>query len=87
MECSLTPLIERITLRRLSPRFGFADVRLPDVNLHDMRVELRNDGTLSIRAPARTDQHGREWPAYHLQPGTREAIECAIAAVWARAAG
>jgi len=80
----LSPLVERIALRRLSPRFGFVDVRLPLVNLHDMRIEVQGDGTLSIRPPARTDQHGREWPAYHLQPGAREAVEQEILRLWGR---
>jgi hypothetical protein len=80
-------VIERITLRRITPRLGFADVRLTHVHLCDLRVEQRGTGGLQISPPVRTDGKGRRWPCYALQPGTREAIEAEIAVLWERAAG
>jgi hypothetical protein len=74
--------IERIMLRRVTSRLAFADVRLPSVNLHGLRIEESDAGALSIRAPWRTDSNGREWPHYSLQPGAREAIEREIARLW-----
>ncbi|MBV8093129.1 MAG: hypothetical protein JO110_07820 [Acetobacteraceae bacterium] len=79
--------LERITLRRVSPTFGFADVRLPGVNLCGLRVERRRDGPLIIRPPEQIDREGRSWPTYSLQPGTREAVEAAIKDLWARSGG
>lgn len=77
------PEIERILLRRVSSTFGFAEVRLPGVNLRDMRVQQRPDGQLAIREPERADEQGRVWPAYSLQPLWREAVEGGIGRLWA----
>ncbi len=76
--------IERVRLRRTSRRTGYAEVRLSQVNLHGLRVEEQSDGRLVIRAPERHDANGRSWPAYALQPHTREAIEREVAILWAR---
>jgi len=74
---------ERVTLRRVSADFAFADVRLPDVNLCGLRVE-RTPWGITITPPVVTGRDGRVWPAYRLQPGTREAIESAIRELWLR---
>ena len=79
-------LVERVSLRRISPVLGFADVRLEQVNLRSMRVEMRPDGRLTITPPQQQGRDGRSWPLYALQPGVREAIEQAIAVVWERTA-
>jgi hypothetical protein len=76
------PTIERVRLRKLSPTLAFADVRLAEVNLHGMRVELDAGGGLKITAPVRTDARGREWPSFSLQPGVREEVHRAIASLW-----
>jgi hypothetical protein len=75
--------VERVRLVRVSPVFGFADIRLPAVNLHDLRIEVDHRGELRFTPPVRNDARGRAWPAYSLQPGTREEIHAAIAALWA----
>ncbi len=75
-------MIERISLRRVAPGLAFADVRFDSVNLHDLRIEKKPCGSLVIRSPVHTDRRGRDWPSYHLQPTTREAVEDAIAALW-----
>lgn len=80
-------VIERISFRRVAPGLGFADVRLPDVNLRDLKVERTGNGALRITPPARTDDLGRKWPCYALQPGTREAVEAEIATLWAQSDG
>jgi hypothetical protein len=80
------PLIERISLRVVSPRFGIASVRFDAVNLHHLVVEALPDGKLRIRPPQVVTRSGRELGnAYALQPYAREAIEAAIAVVWERA--
>lgn len=76
--------VERVRLHRVSPTLGFAEVRLPWVNLHNMRVEERPDGRLTIKPPERQDGQGRCWPVYALQPGCRASIEAEIAVLWAR---
>ncbi len=80
------PLVERVSLRRVSPGLGFVDVRLPAVHLCSLRVEQQRDGTLAITPPTQADRNGRPWPLYALQPGTREAVEAAVRDVWARSA-
>lgn len=82
----MNDLVERILLRRVNATFGIADIRLAAVNLHGLRVRERPDGSLDVTPPVETDRKGRTWPAYHLQPGVREAIEAEIAAIWARSA-
>jgi hypothetical protein len=79
-------LVERVTLRRINPTFGIADVRLAAVHLRGMRVRERSDGSLEITAPVETGRDGRTWPTYYLQPGARESVEAEIAAIWARSA-
>ncbi len=79
--------VERIRLRRISLTLGFAEVRLPGVNLCHLRVEERHDGQLTVRPPTQTDKQGRTWPAYTLQPLWREAIEAKIAVLWAQSGG
>jgi len=74
--------VERISLRRVSRLYGFADVRLPGVHLRNMRVEPRADGRLSVSPPMIPCGGGRTMPAYAVQPGEREAIEAAIAEAW-----
>ena len=76
--------IERVRLHRVSPTLGFAEVRLPSVNLHGLRIEEGSDGRLTIKPPERQDARGRTWPVYALQPETREAIEREVACLWAR---
>ena len=75
-------LLERVRLVRVSPTFGFAEIRLLAANLHSLKVELDSCGRLRLTAPTRTDKHGRTWPAYSLQPGAAEEIERAIARLW-----
>jgi hypothetical protein len=74
--------IERIMLRRVTSRLAFADVRLPGVNLHGLRIEESDAGALTIRAPWHIDSSGREWPHFALQPYAREALEREIARLW-----
>ena len=78
--------VERVSLRRVTPTLGFADVRLAQVNLRSMRVEVQADGRLTVTPPEQKGKDGRSWPLYALQPGTREAVEREIAAVWERSA-
>ena len=75
--------IERVFLRRLSPTFGFAEVRLPGVNLTGLRIDAGAAG-IRITAPTRQDDQGRMWPVYALQPGVHEEVEAEIRRVWAR---
>jgi hypothetical protein len=79
--------IELVRLNRLGPDFGYASVRLPDVMLNNITVRKSEDGSLTFTPPSTPDKHGRPWPAYNLQPGTREVVEAAIAEVWARSEG
>ena len=79
-------LIERIQLRRTSRSTGFANVRLPGVNLTGLRIEERPDGRLICMPPVTTGRDGRHWPIYALQPGWREAVEREVACLWARSA-
>jgi hypothetical protein len=83
---SALPVAEFIRLRRVSPTLGFASVRLPGVLLNDLRVEQHETGALTIQPPQRKDRHGRLWQHYTLQPGTREAVEREIGALWAASA-
>ena len=76
--------VERVRLRRISQTFGFADVRLAAVNLHDLRIEEGQDGRLTIKPPERLDAQGRRWPAYSIQPECRACIEAEIRILWAR---
>ncbi len=76
--------VERVRLHRISRTFGFASVRLPSVNLHDLRVEEDQDGHLTIKAPERLDKQGRRWPAYALQPECRALVEAEIRTLWDR---
>ncbi len=75
-------IVERIRLRRVSPTLAFAEVRLPGVNLHGLRVEQRPGGSLTIQAPERQDSAGRTWPVYALQPSTREAVLAEVERLW-----
>jgi len=77
--------IERVRLHRVSPRLGFAEIRLPEVNLAGLKVEQSPDGRLTITPPSRQDAQGRQWPAYSLQPEARAAIEAEITRLWGRA--
>ena len=79
----VAPVVERVTLRRVTPQLGFAAVRLAGVNLTGLRVEER-DGHLLLTAPETVDGQGRRWPVYALQPGAREAVEAAVAVQWCR---
>jgi hypothetical protein len=81
---SSLPIAEFIRLRRVSPTLGFATVRLPGALLIDLRVEQQETGALTIQPPQRKDRHGRLWQ--HYAPGTREAVECEIGALWAASA-
>lgn len=76
--------IERVRFRRVSPTLAFADVRLREVNLCNLRIEKGHDGCLIIKAPEHKDKLGRCWPAYALQPECRASIEAEIAILWAR---
>lgn len=76
--------IERVYVRRISPTLGMADVRLPAVNLCGLRIEELDSGELRITPPSITGRNGREYPCFALQPGAREEIESAIAALWRR---
>lgn len=76
--------VERVRLHRISPTLGFAEVRLPWVNLTGLKIEERPDGRLMITPPTRQDGRGRVWNVYSLQPGAREAIEREVACLWAR---
>ena len=77
--------IERVTLRRVSPKFGYAEIRLPWVNLTGLKVEQSADGRLTFTPPSRQDAQGRTWPSYSLQPEARAEIEAEIAVLWAKA--
>ena len=76
--------VERVRLRRISRTFGFVDVRLSSVNLHDLRIEEGQDGQLTIKPPEHFDKQGRRWPAYSLQPECRALVEAEIRALWNR---
>lgn len=79
-------IIERISLRVITPTFGTASVRFESVHLRHLLIEVRPEGKLRIRAPKVKSRSGIELgEAYHLQPGVREAVEQAIALLWARA--
>lgn len=77
--------VERVRLRRVSPQLGFAEIRLPWVNLAGLKVEQSPDGRLKLTPPSRQDGQGRNWPSYSLQPEARAAIEAEIAVLWAKA--
>ena len=77
--------VERIDLRRLSPTYGFADVRLEAVHLRGLKIEQAADGRVSIRVPEQTDSAGRARPLYSLQPGWREAVEAEVLRMWQHA--
>ena len=76
--------IEVVRVNRISADFGYASVRLPEVMLNNITVRMREDGALTFTPPSTPDRHGRPWPCFVLQPRTKEAIEAAIAALWAR---
>ena len=78
---------ERISLRRVSPTLGFADVRLAAVHLRGLRVEQTPSGRITVKPPEQRDSQGRAWPLYALQPGTREQVEAELCAMWARSGG
>lgn len=65
---------ERILLHRASRTFGYAEVRLPSVNIKGVRIEEQTDGRLTIRMP---DQ-------VFLQPVWREAVERELGLLWAQ---
>jgi hypothetical protein len=75
-------VIERVKLRRVSPKLGYAEIRQPWVNLAGLKIEQLPDGRLSITPPSRQDAQGRTWPSYSLQPEARAAIEAEIAVLW-----
>jgi hypothetical protein len=81
---ALPPPVEFCRIRRLSSTFGFASVRLPQVLLHGLRIQVRHDGALRITPPTTADRNGMPWPCYCLQPKTKEAVERAIEALWAQ---
>ena len=74
--------VELIRMRRISPDFAYADVRLPGVHLRNIAVALQRNGTLLITPPSTTGRDGRLWACYSLQPGVREAVEAAITQSW-----
>ncbi len=78
------PLVERITLRHVSPDFAFATVRLADVHLNGIKIKKSADGTLQMTMPTEKGRDGREWPVFALQPHAREAVEAAIREIWER---
>jgi hypothetical protein len=78
--------VELVTLRPVTPGLAYASVRVPGAHLRGLRITARADGEIAIVPPATTDRNGREWPAYALAPGFREAAEAAIADMW-RASG
>ncbi len=82
----VTAVAERIRLHRVSRTFGYADVRLPAVNLCGLKIEEQPDGSLRIRPPETVDAQGRRWPCFSLQPIYREQIEREIATLWAASA-
>ena len=73
--------VEPIRLHRVSPTFAFADVR-SGVHLRSIGVGQQPSGALRITPPSTTGRDGRLWPCFALQPGTREAVDAAIAQVW-----
>jgi len=77
-------VLERITLRRVSPTLGYASIRLPHVNLSGLKVEATPGGHLTITPPGRLDSMGRFWPNYSLQPECAAAVKAEIATLWAR---
>jgi hypothetical protein len=83
----LPPPVELCRIRRVSPTLGFASVRLPGVLLNSLQIQVQYDGGLRISPPSTADRNGVPWPCYSLQPGTKEIVEMAIAAVWAQAEG
>ena len=78
-------MVERVQLRRISPTFGFASIRIPGANLASMKIQEGPDGGLTFTAPDTLSQ-GKRWPAWSLQPHWREAVEAEIACLWARSA-
>jgi hypothetical protein len=75
--------IEMIRLRKITATFGFAEVRLRGVMLHNLKVEKTFQG-LRISPPTTPDKDGKPWPSYVLQPGTREIVEAAVRQAWER---
>ncbi len=77
-------LIERVTLHKVTPSLGFATVRLPQVCLKNLRVQVGPDGVLTVKPPENKDAQGRTWAHYDLQPACRALVEAEIARLWAR---
>jgi hypothetical protein len=79
--------IETVRLRKIAPDFAYCDVRLPAVHLLNLNVKRLASGGFRISPPSAPDREGKPWPSYHLQPGTKEAVEAAICAVWEQSGG
>ena len=91
--------VELIRMRRISPDFAYADVRLPGVHLRNIAVPLQRNGTLSITPPSATGRDGRLWACtrYSQASGRRSrprspscgrpADEATIEADWLRRQG
>lgn len=75
-------LVERVRLVRVSPTLAYADVRLAQVHLCALRVEVDGRGELRLIAPVLQVRQGQPRPAYCLQPGAAEAVAQAIRELW-----
>jgi hypothetical protein len=79
------PCIERVTLRIVSPNFGFASIRLPGVLLSGIEARRDGFGRVTLTCPSKPDRTGQPRSLFTLQPGTAEAAAEAVAEAWANA--
>lgn len=79
------PIIERVVVKVIATDTAFVDVRLPGVMLTGMIVTRAPGGTITLKAPTRTDRLGKVWPIYHLQPGVPEQVLEVVTRQWPRA--
>ena len=79
-------IVEMIRLRVIGPDVGFADVRLTDVHLRNLRVRRGLDGKLTITPPRILSRNGEHdyGLAFAIQPAALPAIERAIRDIWSR---
>jgi len=78
--------IERVSLKIIRPGFGIAEVRLIDVNLRNLGVAKKPDGSIRVHPPRIISRNGQAdyGVAFALQPFTRQAIEAALLEIWDR---
>jgi hypothetical protein len=78
------PMAERLTLRPINPRRALVSVRLPHVNLASIWATRDFAGRVRLDPPRVAGSGGQDYPAFALQPGFREQMEDAVAALWRR---